>query len=75
MMILNLVILAALGAPMLMIIRAPEEDPSKFFLVYSKKKTDRKAEAVKAAKAVKSGATFKKAAKKIRTKVIFKFFL
>ncbi|KAE8717996.1 3-ketoacyl-CoA synthase 21 [Hibiscus syriacus] len=37
----------------------------------SKKKADPKAQAVKAAKAVKSGATFKKKAKKIRTKVTF----
>ncbi|XP_057990641.1 60S ribosomal protein L23A [Hevea brasiliensis] len=35
------------------------------------KKTDSKAQAVKAAKAVKSGPTFKKKAKKIRTKVTF----
>ncbi|KAE8712107.1 60S ribosomal protein L23a [Hibiscus syriacus] len=37
----------------------------------SKKKADPKAQAVKAAKAVKSGVTFKKKAKKIRTKVTF----
>ncbi|KAK8489256.1 hypothetical protein V6N11_029267 [Hibiscus sabdariffa] len=35
------------------------------------KKVDPKAQALKAAKAVKSGATFKKKAKKIRTKVTF----
>lgn len=35
------------------------------------KKADPKAQALKAAKAVKSGATFKKKAKKIRTKVTF----
>ncbi|MBA0552686.1 hypothetical protein Golob_023469, partial [Gossypium lobatum] len=35
------------------------------------KKADAKAQALKAAKAVKSGATFKKKAKKIRTKVTF----
>ncbi|KAJ4834850.1 60S ribosomal protein L23A, partial [Turnera subulata] len=35
------------------------------------KKADPKAQAVKAAKAVKSGPTFKKKAKKIRTKVTF----
>ncbi|KAG8488469.1 hypothetical protein CXB51_016183 [Gossypium anomalum] len=35
------------------------------------KKSDPKAQALKAAKAVKSGATFKKKAKKIRTKVTF----
>ncbi|XWS75031.1 hypothetical protein CRYUN_Cryun01aG0050200 [Craigia yunnanensis] len=41
------------------------------FCVDSKKKAGPKAQAVKATKAVKSGATFKKAAKKIRTKVTF----
>ncbi|KAJ8540354.1 hypothetical protein K7X08_030273 [Anisodus acutangulus] len=37
----------------------------------SAKKADPKAQAAKVAKAVKSGSTFKKAAKKIRTKVTF----
>ncbi|CAN1230870.1 60S ribosomal protein L23a, partial [Linum grandiflorum] len=37
----------------------------------NKPKPDAKAQAVKAAKAVKSGPTFKKSAKKIRTKVTF----
>ncbi|KAA3481718.1 60S ribosomal protein L23a [Gossypium australe] len=43
----------------------------KCLAVDSKKKADPKAQAVKAAKAVKSGVTFKKKSKKIRTKVTF----
>ncbi|RYR42767.1 hypothetical protein Ahy_A08g039208 isoform A [Arachis hypogaea] len=46
-------------------------DNSVLYAVDSSKKADPKAQALKTAKAVKSGATFKKKAKKIRTKVTF----